>query len=166
MIINLHDVIAKPESSLPFSQELDTDRLSFPGVLAYVSPVVGEGVIRNDGATLSLRGSIHADMLCRCDRCATEFRRSKDVELDVALATELEDEENPDFFLLRGEKLDLDELLESCFILEMDTLLLCRPDCRGLCERCGANLNYGKCSCTKERDPRLAVLEQLLDDKE
>jgi len=165
-MMDLHDIIAGSARTLPFRRELNTERLSFPGVLSYTAPVIGEGVVRNDGGALSLRGHIRAEMLCRCDRCAAEFLRDKDVELDVALATELEDEENPDFFLLEGEKLDLDELLESCFILEMDSTFLCRPDCRGLCDRCGANLNLGKCSCTRERDPRLAVLEQLLDDKE
>ena len=35
-----------------------------------------------------------------------------------------------------------------------------------LCPRCGADLNLGPCGCKREKDPRLAVLEQLLDDKE
>ena len=35
--------------------------------------------------------------------------------------------------------------------------------CKGLCERCGANLNDGPCGCKATADPRLAVLEQLLD---
>ena len=39
------------------------------------------------------------------------------------------------------------------------------PDCAGLCDRCGANLNLGPCRCQKPRDPRMAVLEQLLDNK-
>ena len=59
---------------------------------------------------------------------------------------------------------DIDDLLESAFILGMDTIILCREDCKGLCPRCGADLNEGDCGCGKESDPRLAVLEQLLDD--
>jgi len=57
------------------------------------------------------------------------------------------------------------EVLSTCFILSMDTKCLCRPDCAGLCDRCGANLNLGPCRCQKPRDPRMAVLEQLLDNK-
>mgnify|MGYP002624301755 CR=1 FL=1 len=61
-------------------------------------------------------------------------------------------------------ELDIDDLLESVYILSMDRQILCREDCKGLCPRCGADLNEGACGCGKESDPRLAVLEQLLDD--
>ena len=55
---------------------------------------------------------------------------------------------------------------EAGGVLDMDTKSLCRPDCAGLCDTCGANLNLGPCSCRKQRDPRLAVLEQLLDKQD
>jgi uncharacterized protein len=60
----------------------------------------------------------------------------------------------------------LDEVLTTLFILDMDTKFLCREDCAGLCPQCGKNLNDGPCGCKKPRDPRMAVLEQLLDDKD
>ena len=88
------------------------------------------------------------------------------MSLDIPLASELQDEENPDYYLLEGDELDLDDVLESSFILNTDTLFLCREDCKGLCPRCGADLNDGPCGCKPEKDPRLAVLEQLLDDKD
>ncbi len=166
MGIDLHDILANPERTLSFHRALSTERLSFPAVLSYLSAPVGEGTIRSDAGALSLHGRITADMLCVCDRCAREFSLHKEVPLDVSLAAELQDEESPDYYLLSGEELDIDELLESCFILAMDTRFLCRPDCRGLCEKCGADLNEGPCGCARESDPRLAVLEQLLDDKE
>ena len=40
---------------------------------------------------------------------------------------------------------------------------LCSPDCRGLCPRCGANLNLEECDCKRgEVDPRLAALQNLI----
>ena len=47
----------------------------------------------------------------------------------------------------------------------MDQKLLCREDCKGLCFRCGKNLNEGPCDCKSEPDSRFAVLQQLLDRK-
>ena len=41
----------------------------------------------------------------------------------------------------------------TAFILGMDTKTLCSEDCKGLCPRCGADLNLGPCSCKKEVDP-------------
>ena len=165
MSMNLHELLITPGSRLPFRRELSLDRLSFPSVDSYPEPLVGEGTVVNDADVLSLVGSIRGEMLCTCDRCMTLFRQNVELPLNVPLAAELQDEENPDYFLLQGEELDLDDLLETCFILNMDTQLLCRPDCKGLCPRCGADLNNGPCSCRAEADPRLAVLEQLLDNK-
>ena len=48
----------------------------------------------------------------------------------------------------------------------MDTKTLCSEDCKGLCPRCGANLNDGPCGCKREVDPRLAVLAKLLENRE
>ena len=165
MGLNLHDVLACPGSQLPFRHRLEMDRLDFPSVLSYLEAPEGEGVVRNEAGTLTLTGHIRARLRCACDRCASVFETERDIPLDVPLARELQDEENPDYFLLEGDELDLDDLLETSFILGMHGRFLCREDCRGLCPRCGANLNDGPCSCKPETDPRLAVLEQLLDDK-
>ncbi len=163
--MNLHELLLNPGSQLPFRCELSTDRLDFPAVLSYTAAPVGEGFIVNNAGALTLRGTLSAAMRCVCDRCAAEFDREVSYPLDIPLASELQDEENPDYFLLEGDELDLEELLETVFILNMDTRFLCRDDCKGLCSRCGKNLNEGPCDCRTESDPRLAVLEQLLDDK-
>jgi uncharacterized protein len=74
-----------------------------------------------------------------------------------------EDSEDPEAFTLDGDWLDVDDVLETAFILDMETKFLCREDCKGVCPECGRNLNEGPCVCRKKSDPRLAVLEQLLD---
>ena len=55
--------------------------------------------------------------------------------------------------------------MTTTFVLNMDSKLLCSEDCKGLCSRCGANLNLGPCDCKPEPDPRFAALQQLLDKK-
>ena len=164
MSINLRELIRTPGARLSFRRELSCERLSFPAVLSYLEPPVGEGEISNSADLLTLCGHIRAVMRCACDRCAREFDKTVDFPADVRLAAELEDEEDPDYYLLNGDELDIDDLLESVFILGMDPQILCRDDCKGLCPRCGADLNEGGCRCQAESDPRLAVLEQLLDD--
>ena len=99
-----------------------------------------------------------------CDRCGAEFPRTVDLDLHADITADAQDDD-PEVFTLDGDWLDVDEVLSTCFILSMDTKCLCRPDCAGLCDRCGANLNLGPCRCQKPRDPRMAVLEQLLDNK-
>ena len=103
-----------------------------------------------------------------CDRCAAPFERRVSWPVHAVLTRSLEREDEADewtFLLQEGDKADLDEILTTAFVLNMDSKLLCKPDCKGICPRCGKNLNEGACSCRPEIDPRLAVLGQLLKDK-
>ena len=88
-----------------------------------------------------------------------------EIPLNVVLVTELASEENEDegVFPLEGESADLEDIVRTVFVLNMDSKLLCKDDCKGLCCRCGKNLNDGPCGCQKELDPRFAALRQLLD---
>lgn len=166
MGLDLRDLIDKPGGRVSFSYDLDTERISFPSVISYPRPPHAEGFIENQAGALTLRGLLTADMLCRCDRCASEYELRKEIRLEIPLAAELQDEENPDIFLIEGDALDLDDVLETSLVLDMESKFLCRPDCAGLCAVCGANLNDGPCNCRNPNDPRLAVLEQLLDESD
>ena len=165
MRLNLREIQDKPGSQLAFSCELDTERLEFPAVEKYLVPPHAEGVVKNAAGALSLSGKITAELVCICDRCAMQFELRREVPLEVKLTEDPQDPEDPELFPIEDSELDLDELLETCFILDMDSKFLCRPDCAGLCPGCGANLNDGECTCRQTYDPRLAVLEQLLDNE-
>ena len=165
MLLDLRELIVNPAVRLPFRLELEEDRLDFPAVKEYLRPPVAEGVITNEADVLHLRGKIIADMLCICDRCGQEFERSKITPVDVVLADAAEGEDiDSDTFPLQGTEVDAQDVLSTCLILDMEMRFLCREDCKGLCARCGRNLNLGPCNCGKEIDPRFAVLEQLLDE--
>ncbi len=59
--------------------------------------------------------------------------------------------------------LDLAPLLRAEVLLATARGLLCRPDCKGLCPTCGANLNQTVCTCALDADdPRLAQLKRWL----
>ena len=163
MRLNLREIIEIPGGSIPFECELDTENLDFPAVKAYKSKPHAVGRVYNEAGVLNLSGEIRADMLCVCDRCGAEFESTKITALHATIAEEDDNGEDPELFLLDGDEIDLDEILSTCFILDMETKFLCREDCKGLCSRCGKNLNLGPCGCRKEIDPRFAVLEQLLD---
>ena len=165
MILNVNRILHTPGASQDFHFEMDLSDMEFGGEKPVVHPVAVDGRVYNQAGVLLCELQASTTLRCVCDRCAAEFDREVSYPLDVPLASELQDEENPDYFLLEGDELDLEELLETVFILNMDTRFLCRADCKGLCSRCGKNLNEGSCDCRTESDPRLAVLEQLLDDK-
>ena len=112
-----------------------------------------------------MTGSVRTTIHGICDRCAAAFDRDINFPIDVVLVTELADEENEDewVFPLEGDSANLDDIVRTVFVLNLDSKLLCKEDCKGLCCRCGKNLNDGACSCQKELDPRFAALKQLLE---
>src|SRR6185369_12071499 len=65
-----------------------------------------------------------------------------------------------------GQEIDVTPLVYEEAILALPTRPLCAEDCRGLCPRCGANLNQGACGCpAAPPDPRLSVLHTLVRGK-
>ena len=165
MLLGLSKIIDSPGASVPFSVSVDLSDLRY-GVSCPVSePVVAQGVVRNTAGVLLMKGNVTTTIHGICDRCAAEFDRFIDFPIDVVLVTELSNEENEDewVFPLEGDSADLVDIVRSVFVLNLDSKLLCKDDCKGLCHRCGKNLNDGPCGCQKELDPRFAALRQLLE---
>ncbi len=164
MKLDLHEIIGAPGAHVPFEYGLDFSDCSVEGVYKVISPAYAKGCVRNIAGALVFTASLEVAVLCKCARCLLEFTKHISLNVEVALAESLQDENNPDIFLLEGNFADPDEILRTAFVLEMPQRFLCSEDCKGLCGKCGKNLNDGPCSCTDETDPRFAVLRQLLED--
>ena len=165
MMLGLSKIIETPGASVPFSTSVDLSDLCYGVSYPVSEPVTAEGMVRNTAGVLVMTGSIRTTIHGTCDRCAAEFDRDIDFPIDVVLVTELANEENEDewVFPLEGDSADLDDIVRTVFVLNLDSKLLCKEDCKGLCHRCGKNLNDGPCNCQKELDPRFAALKQLLE---
>ena len=161
MLLDLREIIEVPGGEVHFECELPTEGLEFDSIVSYKSAPKATGRVFNEAGILTLEGTLCADMTCVCDRCGTEFDSVKVQKLNAYISDGESDD--PEAFVLDGDKLDLGETLSTLFVLDMESKFLCDPECKGLCSGCGANLNLGPCRCRKEIDPRLAVLEQLLD---
>ena len=165
MLLGLSKIIDCPGASVPFETSVDLSDLRYGTSYPISEPVVSEGTVRNTAGVLVMTGNIHTCIHGTCDRCAADFDRDIHFPIDVVLVTEMANEENEDerVFPLEGDSADLDDIVRTVFVLNLDSKLLCDEDCKGLCCRCGKNLNDGPCSCQKELDPRFAALKQLLE---
>ncbi len=166
MLLSLTKIISMPGGVVPFSFSLDFSQMEFGGSYPAQEPISIGGQVKNEAGVLLLTAELSTTLHCVCDRCATSFLRDYTQKVEAVLVTELAHEENEDdrTFLLQGDDADLEDIMTTAFVLNMDAKMLCSEDCKGLCSSCGKNLNEGKCDCTKELDPRLAVLKQLLKD--
>ena len=100
-----------------------------------------------------------------CRRCLTpvETPLSQDLQLVfVAEEDALDDDVGCYVIPSRAAELDLRGAVREELVLAMPHFVECRPDCRGLCPECGANLNAGPCGCRTRRDPRWGALDGLL----
>ena len=165
MRLGLSQIIDCPGASVDFSVSVDLSDLRYGNCYPVDEPVVARGTVRNTAGVLVMKGDLSTTIHGVCDRCATDFTAELELPIDVVLVQELSNEENEDewVFPLIEDSADLEEIVRTVLVLNMDSKLLCKPDCQGLCCRCGKNLNEGKCDCQKELDPRFAALRQLLN---
>ena len=102
-------------------------------------------------------------------RCLAPLHRSLTVTLSRTLveAGSLEntpEEDADDYLEYTDGMLDIDTPAAEEIVMSLPTRELCREDCKGLCPKCGKDLNEGDCGCVKkEIDPRLAILQKLLE---
>ena len=165
MLLDVEPILHTPGKYLDFQFTLDLSDLEFSGRYPVSRPVAVSGTVRNAADVLHLDLTAVTTLDAVCDRCGREFALEKEVPYHCMLAESLENGENDEIELLENGKVDLGDLARVAFILGMNTKVLCSEDCRGLCSRCGADLNLGPCSCKKEIDPRLAALAKLLENK-
>ena len=163
MLLNVKPILHTPGKRLDFQFELDLSDMEFSGRYPISRPVAVSGEVRNTAGILELTLNARSTLDAVCDRCGKAFAQEKDVPFACMLAEELQNGENDEIVLLEDGMVDVGDLARTAFILDMDTKTLCSEDCKGLCPRCGADLNLGPCSCKKETDPRLAVLAKLLE---
>ena len=163
MDLNLREIINIPGGVVPFELRLDLSDLSFESVREIKGPVTAKGQVSNNAGILTLQAEIQADIECICARCLTEFPKHISIQTEAGISEEETDRDNPDIYFLEGDSIYVDEVITTAFVLNMEQRFLCSENCKGLCDKCGKNLNDGPCNCKAEPDPRLAVLAQLLE---
>lgn len=101
-----------------------------------------------------------------CDRCLdevpTEIFFDSEGKLDMKLTEEEREEEKNEYSCLNGTDLDVDRLVYLEVLMNWPYKVLCKEDCKGICSRCGKNLNEGPCGCADEpKDPRMAAISDI-----
>jgi uncharacterized protein len=119
-----------------------------------------EGDAFRADARVEIQARIHAGAHLECDRCVGPVLAPIDAALRIYCEKrgerDLRGEEQvraEDVGLLYydGRVIDLREEIRQVVLLEVPWHPLCRPDCKGLCPRCGRDLNQGACVCPPER---------------
>lgn len=166
--------IAIPLSSLKEGES----KFSFHAVLPDLK--VGEGCsfpgeIAVQVTATSMSGDYFFDVhavgqgCCVCDRCGEEFQEQTEGTIRTLFTFDRseaeEGDENIRFLSPSTQEIDVTQDVLDALLLAVPQKQLCREDCRGLCPRCGTNLNSTSCSCEQENiDPRWEALKGLSRD--
>ena len=158
MFLELESVFNNPGASVPFDYPLE----GFEGMLPFAVPPRVSGQVKNRAGVVTLEGSADVRLDAVCDRCAVPFEYRAQAPLVHTLVLSLNRGDSDDLVLVEGYRFSPDDLVWEDIVFSMPPKLLCKPDCEGLCQRCGKNLNEGPCACKPESDPRWAILQDLL----
>lgn len=150
------------------------------GEFSFNSPLEMEIRLRWISRFVEASGLLRTSVRLSCSRCLGDFFQPLSIPFEATYSEEAPvseasgegaevelTAESIDLFPFHGREIDLTEAVQEQVLLALPLRPLCREDCRGLCPRCGADLNQGACECTeKPMDPRFAVLKGLkLDDR-
>ncbi len=144
---------------LPFQEGTREYPVSYEGrtVLSYAVSSAPEFVLRivhTRGNSFQIGGEGSLTLRIPCARCLelTEqtilFTLDRSFDLESGL-----DADGDECGFLTDKLLDTDRLILDEAVMNLPARVLCREDCKGLCERCGANLNEGPCSCGERETP-------------
>lgn len=123
------------------------------------------GVVTNHSGLVVLEGKINVNLFVECARCGKQFEYNTEIPLYAKITDKLANEDEDEFIIMEDFAIDVDEIVRSALILELPTKYICDEDCKGLCPKCGKDLNQGKCSCdTSDKDPRWDVLKDFFND--
>lgn len=170
--LNLHtlkDVLITPlqlvDEPLEINETIPPNTLDYAADVRQVSPLPVQGTAdlliehRSSNSQVNdirLRASYHGDFEILCARCVEPVVLPLAGEFDLIFRPE-EADANPGERAITPDETEIGYYQESGLLLEdvvreqvllsLPGRTLCKEDCKGLCSRCGQNLNLATCSC-------------------
>jgi uncharacterized protein len=157
-----------------------------PGAVDFGEEAVQQGLLATSGvaevlhehrgpkdivADIRLKGRLAGRFQVPCARCVEPVEIPVEAEFDLIFRPAGADSEAPERSITAPEteigyyqkdSLSLEDVLREQVLLSLPVRTLCKPDCKGLCPRCGENQNSQKCSCDAgPSDPRWQALAGL-----
>src|ERR1700732_2476304 len=119
-------------------------------------------------ADIRLRGNFSGKFQVPCARCVEPGEIPLGADFDLSVGPAGRDSEAQERSITAPEteigyyqkdSLLLEDVLREQVLLSLPVRTLCKPDCKGLCPRCGANRNTQACTCEEGlNDPRWEAL--------
>ena len=165
MIISIADAMKKAVTrELDFSFEPSDLELLEEGT-KFIEPIWVKGTVITETGRVDLDVNVETVINLVCTRCLDHFQQKIDLGITETWAMDVAEDDMDTLPLSEGETVDLTDLLIKDIISSLPMQALCSEDCKGLCQKCGVNLNRETCDCDKEQvDIRFAALKDLFKE--
>jgi len=177
MFISLQELEVR---KVEFSQQLAPGTLDLGGELRQSGVLSTKGRAelleehrggKNTVEDIRVLGDFSTELEARCARCvepvATKIGGDFDLlyrplGVDAGKDERSISEAETEIGYYSGEGIELEDVLREQILLALPAKIVCSESCRGLCPRCGKNLNVESCDCEEQSpDPRWAALADL-----
>lgn len=168
MKINIAAIKDVQGGSIPFDFSVDAKTLHADNdALDFIGAIKVHGTATNNGRAILVQGELCATVQLKCSCCLEPFLLALHEEFSEEFVEGAHQEnqggqDEHEYIYYQGDEIPLNELVHDHMLLALPMRFVCQENCRGLCVKCGKNLNQAVCNCEDDVvDPRLAVLKQL-----
>jgi uncharacterized protein len=140
----LFDIVGE---ALDIDYSIGEDELKDIRGYSFVTPITVKGRIVNRAGVVMLTYESWCELKLECDRCLNEFVREYHYSFEHILVAHANSDDDI-YVVCENNVLDMNELAVSDMLLQLPTKILCKEDCKGLCYKCGHDLNEGDCGCS------------------
>lgn len=144
--LDVSRALKNPGQAYPFQAMVDLPEMEVLSDPVRFEDVCIEGEFFCTGDRVSLTAEVRAEVVSRCAKCLEEVRQSIRAAVNAVFSRQ-PDPDDPDLYGFEASTVELTDAVRDALLLEMPMRFLCSEDCRGLCPRCGVNLNKGSCAC-------------------
>lgn len=174
MLINLTDVLTSEGKIEERQVDLEMNHFSCrlgEFVIIHKSPVSLK--LSNIGSKKALiEGNTELTLVMQCDRCLRDVNYtvhmsfSREVLAPDNEKEQLTEEEIDEQNFMEGYQLNVESLISNEVFMNWPLKVLCKEDCKGICNQCGKDLNNGECGCDAfVPDPRMAKIKDIFNGK-
>ena len=159
IVIDLTDNFANVGEPIRYSAECKLDDSLLPYPNARLVKVVADLVVTFTKPNVQVVGDITCVIEGFCDKCLDEISTKIVLPFNQIFYKDSSDEE--DTYVYSDSRLDATKAVCDEIVLSLPSSLLCKQDCKGLCPKCGVNLNEQQCDCDTSRENAFSVLKNI-----
>ncbi len=165
VILTISQIIGKTGESMEvsFSENVE-NTMGYPDVVCFSEPVVIKGVLTNTKKGILFEADGNTEAVYLCSRCLERVKVPIQFNINEMFypSGSVENEKEAETFC--DDEMDLTDVIQRSILENLPMKVVCKEECKGLCPKCGKNLNEGDCDCNDtEFDPRLESLRTLFN---